>query len=207
MTFTIKINQKHIERLAFSLIIIILLGNIVMDKYNLTPNPNQTITGFQVEELLPTNNIEKTIIPNMTTTTNKEITTTTKQTPTTTSTTTTTMMKELLISISDIKTEKIDDNKGKIKSFKLKLINGLNHDVYPTIKYYIYDQESSDSEITNPKKPEIKMGTVLAGKTETIIGDIDKYVFNLDLEKTIKIKIIDEDYGISKTIIQKITIK
>lgn len=207
MTLTIKINQKHIERLAFSLIIIVLLGLLINEKYNVQPNPQDSITGYQVKELLPTN-IKDTPVSSTTSTTVKETTTTKAPvTTTTTSTTTTTMLKEMIISVTDIKTEKIDDKKGKINSFKIKVINGLDHNINPIIKYYIYDKKSSSIERMNPKKPDIEINTIPAKSTKTVTGDIEKYEFDLDLVKTLKVEVIDEDYGIIKTSISKITIK
>ena len=202
MAITIKVSQKHIERLAFSLIILALLGLLMMEKYDMHGTATEDITGYQVADLLPSSND----ITNVEETTTSSTTSTTINV-TTTSTTTTTLPEDILFSVSDLEYTKIDDEKATIDSVKIKVQNGLDSDYDLTIKYYIYDDESSTAERMNSKRPFLEIGVVESGAIAEKTFELHKYVFRLDLEKTIKFYLVTEDGKVSKTVIKKIKVQ
>ena len=211
MAMTLRINQKHVERAAFTLIIIILLSLLLNEKYSDSSEGIAQVTGYTVKDLLPKdNNDVSDTVPDTsttsTTTTSLSSATTTSSTSTSTSTTTTTTAKELTFTIDDIAYEKIDDDKAKIKSFYIDITNGLGDSVDLTLKYYIYDDESLVTERTTAKKPYLNIGFVGSKKSARKKFNIDKYVFNLDLEKTMKFQLMDEDQDIEKTTVKKVEI-
>lgn len=193
---TVKISQKHVERFVFSMIIIVLLGLLINERF--TENNNINLTGNSIKDLLPYNdtniNVEKIENKSIEIEEEKKIETTTSTT--TTSTTTTTLKEELILLINKVNYEKIDDNKAKIISVNFEIYNGLKENLDLTLKYYLYDSQSSLFEINTPKRPYFDLPTLPPkGKLKREI-EIDKFEFNIDNIKTLVLEIEDESKGI-----------
>jgi hypothetical protein len=182
------------------------MGLLVNERYN-GPIGNLTANNVDdISELLPSDNIDPgTSFDSSSETTTSTTTSTTEESATTTSSTTTTTVlpQELLFSVSNIKIDVIDDQKAKIESFVVTTQNGLDLDVNLIMEYYLYDEDSSAYERATPKMPNHDLGEIKAGTADPYRAQIDKYVFNLDTEKTLKLVITDEELGITKTIVKK----
>ncbi len=116
------------------------------------------------------------------------------------------MSAELKVTVSNVKYEILDENKAKLKTFYVEVRNGLSHPVTLTLKYYIYDIESSSFERITPKKPYVELGTIKSNGILRKTVEVDKYLFNFDLEKTLKVEVVDEDGDITETIIVKVNV-
>lgn len=125
-----------------------------------------------------------------------ETTTTTTTTTSTTTTTTQALEEELIFSIEGVNYERIDENRGIIKDFILTIRNRQSNEADLEIEYYIYDQSSTQQEKLTPRRPQIVVGK-LNPRSAFVEQSfrIDRYVFNLDYDKTIKIEIKDLNSG------------
>lgn len=192
---TIKISQKHVERFVFIVIILILSGLLVNEKIPGLLGEETTFNqNIQNQESLSNDNITEDIIETIP---NESIETTTTTTTTTSTTTTTQALEEeLLFSIDSVNYERVDENRGIIKDLILTIRNRQSNEADLEIEYYIYDQTSTQQEKLTPRRPQIVVGK-LNSRSAFVEQSfrIDRYVFNLDYDKTIKIEIKDLNSG------------
>jgi hypothetical protein len=195
---TVKISQKHVERFVFVIIILILLTILI----------NEKLPNYLINQSFDSNNetnFEGNLIENQETNiSNEDSFVSETTTTTTTSTTTTTLLRDLIFTVDNINHEKIDANRGKINSFTITIKNGLPSDANIILKYYIYDDLSPEIEKITPKKPDVEIGLIGSNRQLTKVGNIERFVFDIDKEKTLKLEIEDLNSGIKKTSIKKI---
>ncbi|MGM5484868.1 MAG: hypothetical protein ACQEP1_03265 [Nanobdellota archaeon] len=212
----IKISQKHIERFIFFTVIIILLGMLANERIFQEPTEceNESIepeipsvepsndskeedTSDESEENLFNDTEEVEVDEEIITENNSENNTTNE------SEEEDELPDSLFLSIKDIDKELVSDEKGELNSITIEIKNGLDKDLDPTIKYYLYDEESDDVVKNSPKRPFLEPGEIKANEIFEKEFILDRTFFRPELDKTIKLELIDEEAGIKKTILKR----
>lgn len=211
---TIKISQKHVERFVFIVIILILSGLLVNEKFpELIGNEIHVQEDEINEDIVNQDSINQDIVQESEEEEIDEIETTTTTTTTSTTTTTQALEEKLIFSIDEVNYERVDENRGIIRDIVITIRNRLSTDANIEVEYYIYDQTSLKQEKLIPRKPQIVVGNL--NSRSSIVEQsfrIDRPVFNLDYDKTIKVeiedlnsgKIVNDEYIITSTRLKRI---
>ena len=190
---TIKLNQKHIERFVFIVIIIVLSGMLINEKY---PSVINSLNNENIETN-NLNNVENEVIEDIDVEENIQTTTTT--TTTTTSTTTTTMVRDIIFEINDVRYERTDENSGRIHDFIITIKNGLSTTADIELRFYKFDSTNQAFQRNTVRYPINQVGRIEPNRA--IINQairVDRNVFNLEHDKNIIIQIEDKNSGIIK---------